>query len=218
MLNFRTYLRMEIQTYQIRFDQIIFAKDAEEVNKYCQTPYKNHPNGCPNFQHNWSCPPYAPTVQETRASLGTYTFFWLLIMEIPIPKKKIKIFKKWRTKHEFGRITKHLNDFIDYLQKDHEDWKLFFCSECTLCPEKNYSKCTCPTEPCRYPNKIRISPEAAGIDVFTTLTNLDISIEKNPITKLHRIAMCAADERVNFDVEYKKYETYLSILNKIENL
>ena len=208
---------MEIQAHQIRFDQIVFAADEAEVNKYCQTPYKNHPNGCQNYQHNWSCPPYAPTVQETRASLETYSFFWLLIMEIPIPQNKIKILKNWKKKREYARITKILNNFLSYLQPNHRDWKFYFCSECTLCSEKNYSGCTCPSEPCRFPDKIRISPEAAGIDVFTTLKKLEIPIEKEPITKLGRIAMCATDERVNFSVEYQKYGTYLSILNRIES-
>jgi len=209
---------MEIQAHQIRFDQIVFAACEADVNKYCQTPYKNHPNGCPNYQHNWSCPPYAPTVQETRASLGTYSFFWILIMEIPIPQKKIKFLKNWRTKHEFAKITKNLNNFLSYLQSNHRNWKFYFCSDCTLCSEKNNSKCTCPTEPCRYPNKIRVSPEAAGIDVFATLEILDIEIEKEPMNKLRRIAMCAADERINFTIEHKKYMNYLSILNRIESL
>lgn len=209
---------MEIQAHQIRFDQIVFAACEADVSKYCQTPYKNHPNGCPNYQHNWSCPPYAPTVQETRTSLGTYSFFWILIMEIPIPQKKIEILKKWRTKHEFAKITKNLNNFLSYLQSNHRDWKFYFCSDCALCSEKNNSKCTCPTEPCRYPNKIRVSPEAAGIDIFATLKILNIEIEKEPMNKLRRIAMCAADERINFAIEHQKYIKYLSILNRIESL
>ena len=209
---------MEFKAHQIRFDQIVFATDEAEVKKKCQTPYKNHPEGCPNYQYNWSCPPYAPTVQETRLSLGSYPFFWMMVVKIPIPKNKIKILKKWKTKREYAKITKILINYLSYLQSNHRDWKIYFCSECTLCSEKNYSKCTCPTNSCRFPDKIRISPEAAGIDVFATLKKIDILIEEDPITNLQRIGLCATDEKVDFALEYKKYQNYLSILNKIDSL
>jgi len=208
---------MEIQTFQIRFNQIVFAADDTEVIKNCQTPYKNHPNGCPNYHCNWSCPPYAPKVQETRNSLKTFTFFWILIMEIPIPKININFIKKWKTKHDFSRITRNLNNFLEYFQIQHSDWAVYFCSECRLCLEKKYSRCNCPSEPCRFPDKIRISPEAAGIDVFATLKNIDLEMEELPKTNLRRMAMCATDKKVDFTDEIKEYQQYLAILNKFFN-
>ncbi|QEE14807.2 DUF2284 domain-containing protein [Promethearchaeum syntrophicum] len=209
---------MVIKAYKIQFDQIVFASDEAEVQKNCQTPYKNHPNGCPNYKNNWSCPPYAPTVQKTQQSLENYRFFWMLVLKTPIPKINTKFLKKWKIKRVNMRITKTLNNYLSYLQSNHRDWKFYYCSECNLCSEKNYSKCTCPTDPCRFPNKFRISPEAAGIDVFASLKKINILIEMDPITNLQRIGMCATDENVDFAVEYKKFENQLSILNKIDSL
>jgi len=214
----RKHSIMDIQTYQIRFDQIVFAANDPEICQNCQKPYKSHPKGCPNFQHNWSCPPHAPTVQETRATLKTYTYFWILIIEYQIPKNKLKLIKKWKTKKEFARITKNLNDFLSYLQSNHREWKIFYCSHCELCEEKNYSGCTCPSAPCRYPDKIRISPEAAGIQIFDTLLKLDHSIEKEPFSKLQRIGMCATDEKVDFGNEIQNYKLYKSILQKFNSI
>ncbi len=209
---------MYIQAFQIQFDQIVFAANDAEVYNYCQTPYKKHPNGCPNYQQNWSCPPKSPTVRDTRAALKTYTYFWLFIIEFPIPKIKIKFIQKWKTQKGFARITKELNDFLSYLQSNHRKWKIFYCSHCELCKEKNYSGCTCPSAPCRYPDKIRISPEAAGIQIFDTLLKLDHSIEIEPSTKLKRIGMCTTDEKVDFTSEIQKYRLYKSILQKFNDL
>ncbi|MHA1473931.1 MAG: DUF2284 domain-containing protein [Promethearchaeota archaeon] len=208
----------QIQAYQIRFDQIVFCANDDEVHQNCQNPYKNHPDGCLNYEHNWSCPPHSPTVSDTQASLKTYTYFWILIIEYPIPKNKLNFIQRWKTKKEFARITKELNNFLSYLQSNHREWKIFYCSHCELCKEKNFSGCTCPSAPCRYSNKIRISPEAAGIQVFDTLLKLDHSIETDPTTKLKRIGMCATDEKVEFAREFKNYRLYNSILNKFDNL
>ncbi len=209
---------MDIQTYQIQFDQIDFAVNDTEVYRNCQNPYKFHPDGCPNYDNNWSCPPNSPTVSDTRTTLKTYTYFWLLIMEYPIPKNKIKFIQKWKTQKGFARITKNLNDFLSYLQSNHREWKIYYCSQCELCKEKNYSGCTCSNAPCRYPDKIRISPEAAGIQVFDTLLKLGNSIEIEPTSKLLRIGICATDEKVDFTNEIKKYRLYQSILHKFNDL
>ena len=208
---------MDIQTYQIRFEQIVFTANDDEVCHNCQKPYKFHPDGCPNYHHNWSCPPNTPTVSDTKAALKTYTYFWLIIMEFPIPRNKIKFIQKWKTRKGFARLTKKLNDFLSYLQSNHRDWKIYYCSHCELCKEKNYSECTCPSAPCRYPNKIRISPEAAGIQVFDTLLQLGNSIEIEPTSKLQRIGLCATDEKVDFASEKKKYRLYQSILQKFND-
>ena len=208
---------MDIKSYQIRFDQIVFAANDTEVCNNCQTPYKKHPKGCPNYQQNWSCPPFSPSVSDTQASLKTYTYFWLLIIEYPIPRNKLKFIQNWKTKKEFAHITKELNDFLSYVQSNHQEWKIFYCSHCEICKEKNYSDCTCPSAPCRYPNKIRISPEAAGIQVFDTLQKLDHSIETEPSTKLKRIGMCATDEKVEFANEIQQYRLYKSVLQKFND-
>ena len=208
----------QIKAFQIRFDQIVFLANDDEVYQNCKKPYKNHPDGCPNYQQNWSCPPHSPTVSDTQASLKTYTYFWILIMKYPILNNKLKSIQKWKTQKGFARITKELNDFLSYLQSNHREWKIFYCSHCELCKEKYYSGCTCPSSPCRYLDKIRISPEAAGIQVFDTLLKLQLSLETDPSTILKRIGMCATDEKVDFANEIKKYRIYQSILHKFNSI
>ena len=105
---------------------------------------------------------------------------------------------------------------MGYLQSQKPDWRIYFCSYCKLCKEKLNRPCTCPAEPCRFPKKKRISPEAAGIDLFATMKGINIEIEQTPLKKIHRITICATDERVDFNQVHQKYKLHLKILRKMK--
>ncbi|MHA1673975.1 MAG: DUF2284 domain-containing protein [Promethearchaeota archaeon] len=204
---------MEIQAYQIGFYQIQFLEDDEALHQNCQSPYKNNPKGCPQYNNNWGCPPNAPSIRETRSTLQTYRYFWLISITIPLGRSPIPFLGSFRSKRQYRTITKHLNEFMDFLRDRYEDWAIFSCSHCTICKEKGYSGCTFPTTQCRFPNKMRISPEAAGIDVFKTMQNLPIKLEENPEKFLTRVALCATDTIVDFKDQHRNFGLYLEILN-----
>ncbi|MHA1612177.1 MAG: DUF2284 domain-containing protein [Promethearchaeota archaeon] len=207
---------MEIKAYQIGFYQIQFLKDDETLHKNCQSPYKNHPKGCPEYNNNWGCPPNAPSIQETRASLQTYRYFWIISISMPIHRSSIPFLGSFRSKRQYRGITMHLNEFMDFLREKYEDWAIFSCSHCTICKEKGYGGCTFPKTHCRFPKQMRISPEAAGIDVFKTLQHLPIKLEENPEKSLTRVALCATDIFIDFHDLHRDFGLYLELINKFQ--
>lgn len=209
---------MQLYAYRINANQIQYIENNDLVQANCRTPFKHHPKGCPNYGKNWGCPPYAPSIEDTQGILNTYSYHWLIAMEIMIPKSGLKFFRKIKTKQKNSQVEKYINEFMDYLRANKPDWAVFYCSHCEVCKEKLYKGCICPAEPCRFPEKIRISPEAAGIDVFSTLQGIDVPYEINPKTKIQRVVLCATDEVVNFDQLHKDYKLYLRILRKMTEM
>ncbi|MHA1777817.1 MAG: hypothetical protein DRO88_12840 [Promethearchaeia archaeon] len=195
-------MHFSIESIKLSFDQIIFQKNDKMVQENCRKPYKNHPKGCPNYGKNWSCPPYSPTIKETKANLSKYRYFWLIRIKIGTSTHPIKVWAKYKNSKLFEKITMYLNEFLGKLQEEHPKDKIYFCSECRICKNKGYS-CTCPSEPCRYPEKMHFSPEALGIDLFNIMRNLDLDIEHNPSKILQRIGLYASDHYLNFP-EYRK--------------
>ncbi len=207
---------MQIQAYQIGFYQIQFLEDDETLQQNCQSSYKNHPGGCPEYNHNWGCPPNAPSIRETRSTLQTYRYFWLITITIPLHRSPIPFLGSIRSKRQYRTITRHLNEFMDFLRKKYEDWAIFSCSHCTICKEKGYAGCTFPRTPCRFPNQMRVSPEAAGIDVFKTMQHLPIKLEEKPEKSLTRVALCATDNFEDFQKHHRDFGLYLEILKKFQ--
>lgn len=207
---------MVIHTFSIAKDEVIYIESQDQLEKNCLNPYKGNPNGCPNFGKNWSCPPYAPSIQETKNSLNTYPYLWLLVMEIQVKELWPNFIHNIFLRRKYKQITRTFNSYLSFLASQHKDWRVFFCSHCELCLESNYSKCSCPEKPCRHPNEIRLSPESCGIDLIKTLKQKEIILDFNSKHILRRIAMCATDQPIIFQNEYRNYLQYLKILEKFE--
>lgn len=208
-------MRYQIEAFPLSFSQIVFQKNDEGVRANCQMPYKNHPQGCPNYGKNWSCPPYSPLVEETKKNLSTYLYYWVIRIKIKANSHPLKIWARYRNSRNFQEITTYLNDFLEKLRDEHPLDQVYFCSECSICMEKGLT-CSCPAAPCRYPKKMRISPESAGIDLFRTMNNLELKIEQTPIKYLQRIGLYASDEYLNFSKICENYKIYRKILEKIK--
>lgn len=187
---------------------------AEDVSKNCQQSYKGNPQGCPEFGKNWGCPPNSPTPEETKRMLQTYAYLWLVVLEIPLTSSQSKKSPTRKEKKQFLQVTDHLNAFMAFLNENHPDWAIFASSHCRICEQKGYGRCTCPETPCRFPKELLMSPEATGLDIFATLENLDVSIEKAPKHFLKRITLFATDEPVNMAELYNQYKMYLEVYQK----
>ena len=48
------------------------------------------------------------------------------------------------------------------------------------------------------------------------MNGINIEIEQTPTKKIHRITICATDERVDFNQVHQQYKLYLNILGKFE--
>ncbi len=122
--------------------------------------------GCTLYGGSWSCPPAAPSLEETRKIMREY---------------RTALFVKFMP----NRAASGLNETLLEIER-----KLFlsgyckafafFPSPCSFC-----KKCAYPKH-CRYPDKKRPTNEAMGIDIFRTAANigikLDILKEKKPFS------------------------------------
>ncbi len=206
---------MNIQFFPIANQDLVFLNSNQEVFTNCQRGYNNHPNGCPNFNHNWSCPPYAPSIQEIKKIIPMYEFWWILSIKISVSSFVPKIFQSRHLKHLYRKYTRYFNEFLDFIQQQHSKWKIFFCSECKICKERLKVACNCPHEPCRFPKEIRISPEAVGINLFESLAKISHPLNSSPKKSLHRIALVGTHKKIDFNDEFEKYLSYQSMLKHI---
>ncbi len=79
-------------------------------------------------------------------------------------------------------INEHQNTYIEKL--------ILWDGFCRLCFNEKDKNCTYDEGyPCRYPNKIRYSMEAVGIDVTQTVKNLNFNLEWPPHEFVYRFGL-----------------------------
>jgi predicted metal-binding protein len=120
--------------------------------------------GCGGYGEKLTCPPYAPTPENTRQLLRSYSKAMLLSVE-----------GKGRSVAE-RKIRRILNKTAVALEREiflsgyHRAWAMT-SGPCTLCKKCNTSQL------CLKPEQARPSMEACGIDVFSTVRNAGWEIE-----------------------------------------
>ncbi len=183
-----TYLPyLEINRKDIIFDP--------KVQTYCVSPNFH----CPSYGHSWTCPPVAPYLEE---GVSHYHKFFLIYIQFDL-KSYIEGKKKYpRRSEESIRNRFFMKNLLgDKLEKEvfqflngHQDllgekfilWDGF----CRICFNKKDKGCNYDSGiPCRYPNKKRYSMEAVGIDVTSTVKNLNLAIEWPPINHAYRFSL-----------------------------
>ncbi len=189
---------------------IVFQADQNAVKCLCTTPYSNHPKGCPNFNQNWSCPPHAPTLEEVQLDLVNFTGFWIIYIEIDIGSNKLLKFIRKRfkllLKGKDQLQTTYLNHFFDFINERGGGVRVFHASHCTLCKERGLKSCSYPDNPCRFPNAIRYSPEACGIDVFETMKKVGLDLEENPEFQVRRVGLVASSGNLSISTLIEEFE------------
>ena len=86
-------------------------------------------------------------------------------------------------------LEKEIWNFLDTYEDSYDDKLILWDGYCRVCYNEN-KKCTYDqNKPCRYPNKLRYSMEAVGIDVDKTVKNINITIEWPPITYAYRFGL-----------------------------
>jgi predicted metal-binding protein len=160
---------------EIEFRDIIFDSN---VRSYCV----NSTFQCPNYAHSWGCPPEAPYLEKLVSQF--HRFFNPKKSEVSI---RNTLYMKNLLRDE---LEKEILRFIaDYPEK-YEDQLILWDGFCRLCHNKKDLGCTYDSGmPCRYPNKIRYSMEAVGIDVTKSVRNLNFNIEWPPIRYLYRFGL-----------------------------
>lgn len=135
------------------FDDIsIFEKyfDGEQIKQACK-------EGCPNYKRKWSCPPFSKTFLNIKKK---YSSACLLCFST-----KMESYSDIKNKYlavKAANVT--LKSLIEKCARNIEMYTKGYSlltGSCRLCKPCQYKI----NLPCRYPNKMRYSMEATGLNV-----------------------------------------------------
>ncbi|MFX1571401.1 MAG: DUF2284 domain-containing protein [Promethearchaeota archaeon] len=178
---------------EIKLRDIIFDP---EVQSYCV----NSNFKCPNYKHSWACPPEAPYLEK---EVSTFSKFFLIYYKSDLNKyiQKIKlkhpnqsesIIKNKLLMSNFLRdkLEKEMFKFLSKFQGKYDQKLVLWDGYCRVCYNQGDKECNYDSgASCRYPNEIRYSMEAVGIDVTKTVKNVDLNIEWPPINYVYRFGL-----------------------------
>jgi len=183
---------IEIDYLKTNKETIIFTR---KTRKWCQLPYPNHPNGCPNYNKNPLCPPYALYLDKI---LNKYSNFYLIYAKFDLKRqmdRMLLLHENWSTKQAKcllywqNSVKKRLIEVIETIAMNNSKSKMFIFS-CgsgfnlrTINQDKIYSM------------------EAAGIDVFNTLKNNGIKFELKPTCKVVLTTLLCSNDELSFELK-----------------
>ncbi|MDD4859799.1 MAG: DUF2284 domain-containing protein [Dehalococcoidales bacterium] len=128
---------------------------------------------CGNYNRNYSCPPFVGTLEEIGERLSKFQNGILLQYAKPaVIEKGNRELEK--TKLDFHLKLLELEDFLK-ANGAAQVWGMpgGSCSLCRTCRATE-------SKPCRHPEKVRNSMEAAGIDVLGLLAKLKLDNQFHP--------------------------------------
>ncbi len=177
---------------EIKFDDLVFDI---KVQTYCNNPKFR----CPNYGHSWACPPESPFLKET---VSEFKKFYLIYYQFNLkeyvekeriknPKRSEKRIKESFYREEFIRdyLEQEIIKFIRNYETPYDNMLILWDGYCRIC-YKERKQCTYDQkQPCRYPEKIRYSMEACGIDVNATVKKVNIELEWPPVNYSYRFGL-----------------------------
>ncbi|MHA1642197.1 MAG: DUF2284 domain-containing protein [Promethearchaeota archaeon] len=177
---------------EIKYKDLIFDKKV-------QTMCVSDKFKCPNYGHSWACPPEAPFMRD---KLQHYDKFYLIYHEFDLKDHVDKIKREkpnwteekiisyfYRKEIMRDLMEEEIFKFINNIESNNDNVFILWDGHCRLC-EKEGKKCTYDEgQPCRYPDKIRYSMEAVGINVIETVRKLSFKIEWPPKKYVYRFGV-----------------------------
>ena len=128
---------------------------------------------CHNYGHCWTCPPYCGTLEESAEKASHYSRGVIVQTSAEMEDDF-----DYETISETEKLHKaRFNDFVDMVKDNEKDVLPMSAGGCRIC-----KKCTCPDEPCRFPDKAMISMEAYGLLVCDTCKNSGMKYSYGPHT------------------------------------
>ncbi|MFW9970307.1 MAG: DUF2284 domain-containing protein [Candidatus Odinarchaeota archaeon] len=178
---------------EINLEDVIFDL---KVQTYCVTPNFK----CPSYGHSWACPPQAPYLEQ---ELSKYKKFYLVFvkynLQLYVEKRKLKNPKRNEVSIRNAFFMKNLlrDELEQEIKLCFNKYSILFNEKlilwdgfCRLCLIEKGKECNYDLgHPCRYPDKIRYSMEAVGIDVNQTVKNLNITLEWPPNEFVYRFGL-----------------------------
>ncbi len=178
---------------EIKFKDIIFD---QKVQTYCV----NSNFKCPSYGHSWACPPEAPYLEQ---EVSKYMKFYLIFVKFNlanlIEKEKLENPKKseenirntfFMKNNLRDDLEQEIKLFIKEFQNSYGEKLILWDGFCKLCFNKKDNGCTYDSgDHCRYPDKMRYSMEAVGVDVTQTVNNLNFNLEWPPNDYVYRFGL-----------------------------
>lgn len=131
----------------IRADKLIFRDDVREMCKSGR---------CGSYGNNWGCPPGCGSVDECRERAAKYDKA-IVVQTIGVLEDSFDFEGMGKAAIEHCQRMTHMREKIE---GELSDVLSLGAGPCKVCGE-----CTCPHEPCRFPEKRFSSMEAYGLMV-----------------------------------------------------
>ncbi|TFF90413.1 MAG: DUF2284 domain-containing protein [Promethearchaeota archaeon] len=143
---------------------------------------------CPNYNKSWSCPPAAPYMEE---KVSKYKEFYLVYSKFDLEtyikdtkakhprRSEQKIKNRFYMKYIYQNdLDVEIDKFFEQYKSEFEKRLVLYDGACRICQLKKVGNCAYENdEPCRYPEEMRYSMEAVGIEVIKTVLKLKADIE-----------------------------------------
>lgn len=134
----------------------LIARD--EVREMCAS------GRCQAYGNNWACPPHCGSI-ETFQKLFESKDKCFVFQTVMDTEDEFDVETMLEAEHVHSKRT---SDLAESLKRDTNAF-VFSAGTCTICPE-----CTCPNEPCRFPDKRLVSMESSGLVVNDICIAADI--------------------------------------------
>ncbi|MFB6215773.1 MAG: hypothetical protein ABEJ72_02225 [Candidatus Aenigmatarchaeota archaeon] len=152
-----------LETEIRKVDELVINRDAK---KWCNLPYPDHEDGCPNYGEKEVCPPNAPDIEEF---IDMDREKWFVVGKFDIGKFEERMGERhpdWSSKKKRCNlywqksVKKKIRNVVEEFKasKDGE----FVSTEL---------------------------PEALGVQVFATARNMGIPIKKDPDKYIYKISL-----------------------------
>ncbi|WP_066637407.1 DUF2284 domain-containing protein [Desulfolucanica intricata] len=142
---------INIKIVQTLSNNLIQYENKNFFNKLCK-------NGCPNFNHKWSCPPYSPLYSEYSKE---YSNAMLVLLFCTLNQFYYIKTEYMKVKASNSILKSKMDKFMRWLEPVFNG-KILSNGSCRLC-----KLCTCKdkTGNCKKPKEMRYSMESVGLDV-----------------------------------------------------
>jgi len=128
---------------------------------------------CHSFGRNWMCPPACGSLDDSRRRAQGFSA-GLLVQTVG----KLEDDFDYESMQEAGRVhSRRFHGLIDELRVEFPKLLAMGAGACTLC-----EVCSCPAQPCRFPDRAITSMEAFGLFVSRVCERNGLAYNRGPLT------------------------------------
>jgi predicted metal-binding protein len=122
--------------------------------------------GCGDYDRNAVCPPNIPSVSDCRQFFNEYETATIFHFEKEVDKPEDRF--PWTREINLSLVALERDVFLSGYQKAF----MLVIDNCSICEE-----CVMDRRRCKYPQKVRPTPEAMAVDVYSTVREYGYPIQ-----------------------------------------